>query len=48
VSKAGSEKPHWNLPTPETTLARERAEATKADEGLTPELSRAEGVGLND
>ena len=32
----------------ETDAARERAEADAEDEGLTPELSRAEGVGLNE
>ena len=36
------------LRSPEMTTARERAEATQNDKGLTPELSRAEGVGLND
>jgi hypothetical protein len=47
-TSAGGMDRHRCSRGPETTTARERAEVAKAEEGLTPKLSRAEGVGLND
>jgi hypothetical protein len=46
---AGGKNRHCSSPVlPDVQTARKQAESDEADDGLTPKLSRAEGVGLND